>query len=89
MQTLHDTLPRLTPTPVAWGSYTSNANTHFFLCGFVAMNETLPNIDSMAKSLAELHEKGLSPNGKYGFPVPTCQGTAPQYTHKTTTGSRR
>ncbi|KAI9719879.1 MAG: hypothetical protein M1828_006009 [Chrysothrix sp. TS-e1954] len=30
--------------------------------------------------LAELHRNGLSPNGKYGFSVPTLQGTIPQYT---------
>ena len=83
MKTLHDTLPRLTPTPVAWGSYASNANIHFFLCGFVEMTEDLPDIKSMAQSLAELHKKGLSPNGKYGFSVPTCQGTIPQYTEWT------
>lgn len=80
MRTLHDTLPRLTPNPIAWGSYASNANIHFFLCDFVYMTEGLPDINSMAESLAELHKKGLSPNGKYGFSVPTCQGTIPQYT---------
>ena len=80
MKTLHDTLPRLVPTPVAWGSYALNANVHFFLCGFVDMTDDIPNIDSMARSLAELHKNGLSPNGKYGFSVPTCQGTIPQYT---------
>ena len=83
MKTLHDTLPRLTPTPVAWGSYASNPHIHFFLCGYVEMTEDLPNIESMAQSLAELHKRGLSPNGRYGFSVPTCQGTIPQYSEWT------
>ena len=80
MKALHDTLPHFTPTPFAWGSYTSDPNIHFFLCGFVDMDEDLPEIQSFAASLAELHSKGLSPNGKYGFTVPTLQGTVPQFT---------
>lgn len=44
------------------------------------MAQNLPNIQSFAASLAELHSKGLSPNGKYGFTVPTLQGTVPQFT---------
>lgn len=80
MKALHDTLPYLTPTPFAWGSYASDPNIHFFLCRFVDMAKDLPDIQSFAASLAELHSKGLSPNGKYGFTVPTLQGTVPQYT---------
>ncbi|KAI9703666.1 MAG: hypothetical protein M1836_007436 [Candelina mexicana] len=80
MKALHDTLPYFSPTPFAWGSYASDPNIHFFLCGFVDMAKDLPDIQSFAASLAELHLKGLSPNGKYGFSVPTLQGTVPQYT---------
>ncbi|KAL8741615.1 MAG: hypothetical protein Q9190_005797 [Brigantiaea leucoxantha] len=80
MKTLHDTLPYLTPTPFAWGTYAADPNVHFFLCSFVEMNDDLPNVNALSSSLAELHMKGLSPNSKYGFPVPTLQGTIPQYT---------
>ena len=80
MKSLHDTLPTLTPVPVAWGTYAADPNVHFFLCGFVEMTDDLPDIELLAASLAELHKRGVSPNGKYGFPVPTLQGTVPQYT---------
>ena len=83
MKTLHDTLPYLTPTPYAWGTYAADPNVHFFLCGFVEMDDDLPDVNALAAGLAELHTKGLSPNGKYGFPVPTLQGTIPQYTEWT------
>ena len=83
MTALHDTLPYLTPLPVAWGSYAADSNVHFFLCGFVEMTDELPDVQGLGASLAELHKKGLSPNGKYGFSVPTLQGTIPQYTEWT------
>lgn len=83
MKSLHDALPYLTPIPVAWGSYTADPNVHFFLCGFVEMNDDLPDVNALASSLAELHMNAVSPNGKYGFPVPTLQGTVPQYTEWT------
>ena len=83
MSSLHNTLPYLVPTPVGWGTYATDADIHFFLCGFVEMDDDLPDVDQLAAGLAELHIKGLSPNGKYGFSVPTLQGTIPQYTEWT------
>ena len=80
MRSLHDTLPTLTPLPVAWGTYAADANVHFFLCGFVDMTDDLPDVQQLGAALAELHKRGVSPNGKYGFSVPTLQGTVPQYT---------
>jgi protein-ribulosamine 3-kinase len=82
MSTLHQTLPYLTPNPIGWGTYAADSNIHFFVCEFVDMTDDLPDVSVMA-SLAELHMKGISPNGKYGFSVPTLQGTIPQYTEWT------
>ena len=83
MKTLYDAFPRLIPRPYAWGTYAADSNVHFFLCGFVEMNDDLPDVDAMSSSLAELHRKTSSPNGKYRFSVPTLQGTIPQYTEWT------
>ena len=44
------------------------------------MTEDIPDPHLFGKALAELHLRGLSPNGKYGFPVPTLQSTIPQHT---------
>lgn len=81
MKTIHNTLPHFVPTPIAWGTYTADPSIHFYLCEFVEMeNHELPDANALASSLAELHMKTVSPNGKYGFPVQTLQGTVPQYT---------
>lgn len=80
MSLLYKTLPALVPTPYAWGTYNADPSIHFFLCGFVEMNDELPDVQDIAASLAELHSKGVNPEGKYGFPVPTLQATIPQYT---------
>jgi protein-ribulosamine 3-kinase len=83
MKSLHDTVQYLTPIPIAWGTYAADPNIHFFLCEFVDMTEDIPDPQALGIGLAELHTKGLSPNGKYGFSVPTLQGTIPQYTEWT------
>ncbi|TVY68624.1 Protein-ribulosamine 3-kinase-like protein [Lachnellula suecica] len=80
MKSLHVALPYLTPTPIAWGTYAEDTSIHFFLCEFVDMTEDIPDPNLFGKGLAELHKNGLSPNGLYGFPVPTLQGTIPQHT---------
>lgn len=83
MKCLHDAVEYLTPTPIAWGAYAANPDIYFFLCEFVEMTGELPNDIDLGKGLAEIHRKAPSPNGKYGFSVPTYQGTKPQYTEWT------
>lgn len=80
MSSIYKTLPHLVPIPYAWGTYASNPNIHFYLCGFVEMAYGLPDVEDLSALLAELHKKGVNPKGKYGFPVPTLQGTIAQYT---------
>ncbi|KAJ5691580.1 hypothetical protein N7488_012315 [Penicillium malachiteum] len=80
MSALYKTLPKLVPIPVGYGTYASNADIHFFICELLKMTEDIPEIQAFTKTLAELHTKGISPNGKYGFDVPTYKGTIPQYT---------
>jgi protein-ribulosamine 3-kinase len=80
MSALHAAAPDLTPIPIAWGTYAVDPNVHFFLCSFVAMTDDIPDIKLFPVRLAELHKNNVSPNGKYGFSVPTYQGTIPQET---------
>lgn len=74
------TLSNFVPTPIGYGTYKSNTNIHFLLSDFVDMTGDVPEIQAFTETLAELHTKGLSPNGMYGFEVPTYKGTIPQYT---------
>ncbi|KAL8832975.1 MAG: hypothetical protein Q9170_004611 [Blastenia crenularia] len=83
MKALHDVLPEFTPEPIAWGTFLQDENVHFFLCEFVKMTDDLPDIGGSMGMLAGLHCKSSSPNGLYGFHVPTLQGKFPQYTEWT------
>ncbi|TVY87259.1 Ketosamine-3-kinase [Lachnellula willkommii] len=80
MTTLHQTLPKFVPEPVGTGTYASASDIHFFCCALINMTDEIPEIQAFTSMLAELHSKGISPNGKYGFEVPTYKGTIPQYT---------
>jgi protein-ribulosamine 3-kinase len=74
MTAISQALPDFCPVPIAVGTYASDPSVHFFLMSFVDMTDEVPEPDSLAAKLAELHVKGTSPNGKFGFPVPTNTG---------------
>ncbi|KAL8713850.1 MAG: hypothetical protein Q9220_001995 [cf. Caloplaca sp. 1 TL-2023] len=80
MRALHSASPDLTPDPIAWGTFAQADHVHFFLCEFVQMTDDLPDVEASMKMLAGLHAESSSPTGRYGFHVPTLQGTIPQYT---------
>jgi len=77
MSAIYDAVPDFAPQPIAWGTYVSDPDCHFFLCEFVPMTDEIPDIEAFVEKLAEMHEKGISPTGKYGFPVPTAAGLIP------------
>ena len=85
MSSLHKALPYIVSHPYASGTYAPDPNIHFFLCGFVDMDEDLPDVQKLARGLAELHIIGVNSDGKYGFYLPTLQGTISQYTEWTET----
>lgn len=80
MKAMYNTLPEFVPEPIGCGSYASNPDIHFFICELVNMTDEIPEIQAFVRLLAELHTRGISPDGKYGFEVPTYKGTIPQYT---------
>lgn len=77
---LHSFSPDTIPAPVAFGTYASKTDTHFYLCAFVDMAMRLPDPAKFCASLAKMHQNsiGHSPEGKYGFHVSTYQGNMPQ-----------
>jgi fructosamine-3-kinase len=80
MSSLYEAAPDATPKPMGWGTYATNPEIHFFLCSFVEMIDEVPDIQAFTSKVAELHRKGISPTGKYGFSVPTFLGRMAQYT---------
>ena len=79
MTTLHQVIPDSTPAPIAWGTYASNQNIHFFLCHFVDVIDEVPEVEAFTAKVAELHVNSTSPNDQFGFPVPTYMGEMAQY----------
>ncbi|KAL4968577.1 Fructosamine kinase-domain-containing protein [Aspergillus stella-maris] len=80
MTALHSALSELVPKPIAWGTYNDDPDTHFFLCHFHTMTDDIPDIADFPGMVAQLHKNGVSPNGKFGFPVTTYQGRLAQAT---------
>lgn len=70
-------VPGLVPKAVGWGEYQNGESTvYFFLGNFHDMDlSTAPEPVHFMSQIAELHRRGKSPNGLFGFPVPTVCGT--------------
>lgn len=79
MKAMYNTLPEFVPESIDCGSYASNPNIHFFICELVNMTDDIPEIQQFVPLHAELHTRGISSNGKYGFKVHTYKGAIPQY----------
>ncbi|KAI3317721.1 Fructosamine kinase-domain-containing protein [Xylariaceae sp. AK1471] len=79
MSAAHEVLPEFVPKPIAWGTYTLIPDTHFFLCAFREMIDDMPVPHQFAALLSRLHQKSISPTGKFGFHVTTYAGNLPQF----------
>lgn len=64
------------PEPAGWGTYLDGAVKHYFYLGDLYDMDlsTAPDSTQFAKRLAALHTRGTSPNGMFGFHVPTVIG---------------
>ena len=78
MQSIYAVTPTFVPKPIAWGTFQSNDNLHFFLCDFHDMDLELPDVDRFTARLAELHRNSTSPNGQFGYHLTTYNGILPQ-----------
>ena len=74
MNAIRQTVPRFAPVILASGSYAVNADVHFNLFHYVEMTGEPDNEDILPAKVKELHSKGISPTGKFGFSIPTSQG---------------
>lgn len=78
MKAIHAVSPEFVPKPIAWGSYKTLPDTHFFLCEFREMMEDMPDPHKFTSRLADLHQNSISPNKKFGFHITTYSGNLPQ-----------
>ncbi|KAH9904667.1 Fructosamine kinase-domain-containing protein [Xylariomycetidae sp. FL2044] len=69
-------VPDLVPKAFAWGEYPSGETPiYFFLGDFRDMQvAAAPDPEQFMARIADLHRKGASPNGMFGYPVTTACG---------------
>ncbi|KAL2213701.1 hypothetical protein CC79DRAFT_1327598 [Sarocladium strictum] len=69
-------VPQFAPEPVGWGEYRVGDDKYYFYVGdFYDMDlNAAPDPLQFASRVAELHHKAVSPNGMFGFHVPTVIG---------------
>ncbi|KAJ6001646.1 hypothetical protein N7522_006873 [Penicillium canescens] len=79
MNAIHNILPEFVPRPVACGTYRTIPDIHFFLCEFREMTDDMPDPRKFAALLSTLHQKSVSPTGKFGFHITTYAGNLPQF----------
>ncbi|KAL8688735.1 MAG: hypothetical protein Q9218_005423, partial [Villophora microphyllina] len=72
-QMLYSFAPKNVPKPLAWGTYKSKPDSHFYICDFHDMTDDLPDIQKFCAVVAKIHldSMGGSPDGKYGFHITT------------------
>ncbi|KAI9718674.1 MAG: hypothetical protein M1828_006609 [Chrysothrix sp. TS-e1954] len=81
LKAIHTTVPNFTPEPYAWGNLAKpNDNKFFLLLEFKEVGLQPPNPVSFTTYLSQLHERSVSPTGKFGFHTSTCNGKFTQYT---------
>ncbi|RWA10990.1 hypothetical protein EKO27_g4105 [Xylaria grammica] len=73
---MNEAISGLVPTPIAWGRYeTEGVEVHFFLGAFHDMDfSSAPEPAEFMAKIAQIHQNGTSPNGMFGYPVPTVIG---------------
>jgi protein-ribulosamine 3-kinase len=79
MMELYSTVPHMVPKPYAWGKVGSETTpTYFYICDFINITDVLPDPVKLGALVADLHKRGVSPTGQFGFHIPTYDGWQPQ-----------
>ncbi|KUI71801.1 Protein-ribulosamine 3-kinase, chloroplastic [Cytospora mali] len=77
-------VPGFCPNPVGKGEYFDAAGRHvyFYLQELHDMDvRAAPDPAGLATAIAELHQKAMSPNGMFGYPIITGRGTQDRTEH--------
>ncbi|KAE8333312.1 Fructosamine kinase-domain-containing protein [Aspergillus sergii] len=79
MSEIYATAPGFVPKPYTWGTcYLDDTEAYFFISEFNDFSGKLPEPDRLCRKLVDLHQTSVSPTGKFGFHVTTCQGRTAQ-----------
>ncbi|KAI0527862.1 Fructosamine kinase-domain-containing protein [Xylaria bambusicola] len=75
---IYSITPDFCPRPIAWGTFKTDNDSHFYICKFYEFTDGLPNPKMFCANLARLHSSHSSPTGRFGFHVVTYNGDLPQ-----------
>lgn len=78
MSELYSVMPEIVAEPLAWGAYKDEPDTWFYICRFRELSEDIPDVSDFPALLAEMHKRGVSKTGEFGFPVTTFGGRNPR-----------
>ncbi|KAK4238065.1 protein-ribulosamine 3-kinase, chloroplastic [Achaetomium macrosporum] len=74
---IYQTTPDFIPKPIGSGKYRIKKETYYFyMTEFVDMDvKAAPDPAEFSRRLAIMHKLSKSPTGKFGFHIPTCDGS--------------
>ena len=87
MTEIHNAVPAFAPTPIAWGTYASDSDVHFFLCSFHQMPEELPDVQRFSAQVAELHRMENRQQANTASLAQRSRATCPETTAGLTRGN--
>jgi len=70
--------PSFVPQPYAWGKLEGADETYFLLAAFRDVGEQPADPVKLAAGLADMHQRSVSPTGKFGFHFSTCHARIAQ-----------
>lgn len=79
LKAMYAIVPTFIPEVYKWGHLKSGPG-YFLLAEFRQVGQQPPDPPRFTMRVAELHYNSESPNGKFGFHVPTFHGNLPTYT---------
>lgn len=79
MSILYKVVPEMVAEPIGWGAYEEMEDTYFFVVRFHELTGDIPDVSDFPAMIAEMHKRGVSPDGKFGLDLITYGGNKPQY----------
>ncbi|CAN9281041.1 unnamed protein product [Alternaria alternata] len=80
LKAIYEISPSFVPQPYAWGQIEegSSPETYFLLAAFRDVGEQPADPVKLAAGLADMHQRSVSPTGKFGFHFSTCHARIAQ-----------
>jgi len=79
MKALYSVMPEMVAEPLGWGPYEAEPDTWFFICRYCELSGGTPDASDFPALVAEMHSRGSSTKGEFGFPVVAFGGRNPSW----------